>query len=69
MTHREQDEDLDDLSDAVGRIAEVGLVIHTELSSQVLDVFSFPKLEFLKLMSKTCTKMSGLLVYPSLQWI
>ncbi|CAM6127636.1 unnamed protein product [Calypogeia fissa] len=31
---REQDDDLDDLSDAVGRIAEVGLVIHTELSSQ-----------------------------------
>lgn len=31
---KEQDEDLDDLSDAVGRIAEVGLVIHTELSGQ-----------------------------------
>lgn len=31
---REQDEDLDDLSDAVGRIAEVGLTIHTELAGQ-----------------------------------
>ncbi len=52
LHHREQEEDLDDLSETIMRLGAVGLTIHEELSSQVLHFCvagSWQKIEMIQM--------------------